>query len=186
MKKRLSKMTCVDMVTNFPKGTMDDVTYQNFIQDQSSTNGQLCVVSHFSANCGPQCSQMSKNYSGCSSCLGNAQSCGNLDAQGNLVPCCPFVGPAISCANCLGLYSVDALSQCLQTGLSVPAIIGISIACIVVIILVIVLIVVVVNTRKKVELQIKLGLGNVELGNINLNKLKYDISNMKYSFNDYA
>lgn len=153
-------MACAEMVKLNPQGNADDASYEATIRSLSSSYGQICVIGHFSAGCSAQCGQMSKNYTGCSSCLGAPESCGSVDGKGETVPCCPFVGPATACSNCLGLYNTDALAQCLKTGLSVGAIVGIVIACIVVVAIIIVIIVVVVRTQKKVELERKIGLGS--------------------------
>ena len=75
---------------------------------------------------------------------------------------------ATTCNNCMGLYSVNALQQCLQTGLSTGAYIGIGVACAVVVIAVIVIIVMVVKSNKQAKAKHELHLDNIELDNVNL------------------
>ena len=165
-------MACSEMVKNNPQGNLDDITYENLIQKQSSQNGQLCVIAHFSSGCGAQCNQLSKNYDGCNSCLGNSQSCGVMNGSGKMDPCCPFIAAAIKCSNCLGLYNTDALKQCLKQGLSTGAIIGIVIGIVTFMIIIIIIVVVIMKTKKKVEIQRELGLNGQNLEGINLESLK--------------
>jgi uncharacterized membrane protein len=159
-------MACAQMVQLFPQGDMSNSDYENTIRNQSAANGQLCAVNNYATNCATQCAQMSKNYNGCASCLSDTNSCSLVTSDGKTVACCPIIGPATTCNNCMGLYSVDALATCLQTGLSTGAIIGIVVAVVIVVIILIVVVVVVVRSRQQEQAKHDLGL-NIELEDLN-------------------
>lgn len=128
-------MACADFTRLYPKGSQSD--YDGYIQQLSAEQGQLCVVANYQP-CRNECSQMSKNYSGCASCLSSYTSCPKQGSNPqNKEPCCPNVGAAIQCANCLGLYDTNALEQCLKQGLSLGAIIGITIGVFVAVIIIV-------------------------------------------------
>ncbi len=161
-------MACSQMVQLFPQGNMSNSEYETNIRNLSVANGQLCAVNNYATNCSTQCAEMSKNYNGCASCLSDTNSCSTVTSDGKIVSCCPIIGPATQCNNCMGLYSIDALATCLQTGLSTGAIIGIVIAVVIVVIIIIVVVVVVVKARQQVQAKHDLGLNNVELEDIDL------------------
>jgi tetrahydromethanopterin S-methyltransferase subunit F len=157
-------MACLAMTNLYAKGNMNDQDYETFIRNQSALDGQLCAVSNYGTVCANQCSTMSLNYSGCFSCLANPNSCGQL-TDGKPLSCCPNIEAATTCNNCMGLYTVDALSNCLKTGLSTAAIIGIVVGVIVFLIIVGVIIYVVIKARRETQAKYKLQKGGFDVGN---------------------
>lgn len=167
-------MACTEIVAQFPPDPTSTKTYEEQVSSNSSQQGQLCAVANYQA-CGPQCSDMSKNYPGCASCLSSPISCPVSVADPNVQQaCCPLLGPAVACSNCLGLYDSDALNKCLYPGLSEAAIIGISVGVIAALIIIAVLIYVfVIRQQRQAEARQKLGLGeNSQLGNVNYIELQ--------------
>jgi hypothetical protein len=158
------------MVKAIPQQGMSDDDYEKVIRTESANGGQMCALANYATNCAPQCSQASKNYAGCFSCLSNPASCGQLSQNNVQVACCPLMGPATTCNNCLGLYSVNALAICLQTGLTPAQIAGITIGVILGVVLIGVIVGVVYRTRKQATARHKLHLDEVELGNVDYEK----------------
>jgi hypothetical protein len=157
-------MACSAFTAAFPEAEMPPgQTYEAYIRTQASQNGLMCGLANYAANCQSQCvnvakAQFSSNSNLCFQCLQSVQSCANPAAPTE--PCCPFMGPATQCNDCLNAHDTDALAQCLQGGgLSPGAIAGIVIA-VVVVVLAIVIGVIVWYYRAKTKLVKKLGRGD--------------------------
>lgn len=175
-------MACAQMVSLNPQGSASYNDYVAYITQQSSLQGQLCVTSHYTSGCGPQCAQMTKNYDGCFSCMTQSETCGTQSDGKDPEPCCPNVQAATQCSNCLGLYSSDALAQCLQTGLSTGAIVGIVLGILGALAIIIAITAVVVKTRKQEEAKRRLG---ITADNVDAVKLEKDLKNQEIELTSF-
>lgn len=89
--------------------TETDSAFSTRVGVSVHADGYQCMINHPDA-CKNYCSQVSKNPSGCFSCLSQVQSCTGANGK---EACCPDAQLALSCANCMAKNQQNVI-QCLH------------------------------------------------------------------------